>query len=150
MTKTSAITRDERASYEEMAIVEKYESFLNYAYPKIQNCPRKDGVVRDQVLAAILEPISGFYAAGRSAQVSRLYALDAQVATIRFWLRFLSTNGRTVLSAHQAAESLKRLNEVGRMLGAWIGKLKPQAVERAGLIQGRTRGAQGNEGGSGK
>jgi hypothetical protein len=124
MSKTDAITRDERATYEEMAIVEKYEAFLNYAYPKIQNCPRKDGVVRDAVLAAVLDPVAGFYAAGRSGQVSRLYALDAQLATIRFWLRFLSTNGRTILNTHQAAESLKRLNEVGRMLGAWIGKLK--------------------------
>jgi hypothetical protein len=127
MTRASAIIRDERASYDEMAIVEKYEDFLNYAYPKIQNCPRKHGIVRDTVLAAVLEPVGGFYAAGRSSQVSRLYALDAQLATIRFWLRFLSRPSRAVLTTHQAAESLKRLNEVGRMLGAWIGKLSGRA-----------------------
>jgi hypothetical protein len=124
MSKTTAITRDERQGYDEMAIVEKYEDFLNYAYPKIQNCPRRHGVLRDEVLAALLEPVPGFYAAGRSDQVSRLYSLDASLATLRFWLRFLSHPSRAVLTTHQAAAALAKLNEVGRMLGAWIGKRK--------------------------
>lgn len=124
MTRTTAIVRDERATYEDMAIVEKYEAFLNYAYPKIQNCPRRHGVLRDQVLALILEPIPGFYAASRSSQPSRLYILDAQLAAIRFWLRFLSDDARAVLTTHQAARALAKLNEVGRMLGAWIAKSK--------------------------
>src|SRR5690349_12772742 len=112
MKNTTAITRDERAQYDEMAIVEKYEDFLSYAYPKIQNCPRKHGILRDAVLVAIFDPVPGFYAAGRSGQVSKLYALDAQLATIRFYLRFLAQPGRAVLTTHQAAEGLKRLNEV--------------------------------------
>jgi hypothetical protein len=124
MIKANAIVRDERSSYEGMAIVEKYEDFLNYVYPKVQNCPRKHGVIRDAVLSALLEPIAAFYAAGKSSQVSRLYQLDAQLATLRFWLRFLSNDARAVLTTHQAGEALRRLNEVGKMLGAWIGKLK--------------------------
>jgi|EndMetStandDraft_5_1072996.scaffolds.fasta_scaffold346608_2 hypothetical protein len=122
MTKTSAIVRDERATTDEMAIVQKYEDFLNYAYPKIQNCARRHSVLRDQVLAAFLAPVEGFYAAGRSDQVSRLYLLDAQLAANRFWLRFVSHPSRKVISTEQAAVALRRLDEVGRMLGAWIGK----------------------------
>jgi hypothetical protein len=106
-----------------MAIVEKYEAFLNYAYPKIQNCPRKHGVVRDAVLAAARSG-SGFYAAGQirpgvAPLRARCAAGDDPV------LVALPRHQRPkVLNTHQAAESLKRLNEVGRMLGAWIGKLK--------------------------
>lgn len=87
MTKTTAIVRDERASYEGMAIVRKYESFLNYAYPKVQNCPRRHGILRDAVLVDMLAPVAAFYAAGKSSQVSRLYAIDAQLAALRFWLQ---------------------------------------------------------------
>jgi hypothetical protein len=124
MTKTTAIVRDERASYEGMAIVRKYEVFLNYAYPKVQNCPRKHGILRDAVLADMLAPVPAFYAAGKSSQVSRLYAIDAQLATLRFWLRFLSDPARKVLTPHMASVALGHLDEVGRMLGAWMGKLK--------------------------
>src|SRR5882724_8255991 len=111
MKPTTAITRDERPSYEGMAIVEKYETFLNYAYPKVQNCPRKHGVLRANVLGAMLEPIAALYAAGKSNQVSRLYLIDAQLATLRFWLRFLSANDRRVLTPHQASVALGHLNE---------------------------------------
>lgn len=124
MKDATAIVKDENPSFEAFAIVEKYEDFLNYLYPKVQNCPRKHGVVRDAVLLAMVEPVPAFYAAGKSRQVSRLYLIDAQLATLRFWLRFLTHESRKILTDHQAAESLKRLNEVGRMLGGWIGKLK--------------------------
>lgn len=118
------IVRDERANLDSLAIVEKYGDFLNYTYPKVQHCERKDGVLRDQVLRDLLEPIPALYAAGKSGQISRLYLLDAMLATNRFWLRFLSHPERKVLSTGQAATSLARLDEVGRMLGTWMRKLK--------------------------
>lgn len=149
MSKPTDIVRDERAGWDEMAIVEKYEDFLNYAYPKIQNCPRRHGIARDAALGALLQPIPGFFAAGRSDQVSRLYALDAELATVRFWLRFLSHPTRAVLTTHQAGTALGKLNEVGRMLGAWIGKRKAPAVGRPDANpSGRTE--RKAEGGSGK
>lgn len=122
------IVRDERASFDSLAIVDKYEAFLDYAYPKIQNCPRKDGILRDQVLRDLLEPIPAFYAAGKSGQVSRLYLIDGQLATLRFWLRRLVAH--KVMSRQQGATSLARLDEVGRMLGTWINKLK--GAQRSG------------------
>lgn len=120
MTKPTAIARDENPSWEAMAIVEKYEAFLDYLYPKVQNCPRKHGVLRDAVLAAMFEPVPGFYAAGKSRQVSRLYSLDAEIAALRFWLRFLAHPDRAVITNRHRTEALRRLNEVGSMLGQWI------------------------------
>ena len=35
------IVRDEHASVDALAIVEKYEAFLNYVYQIVENCPRK-------------------------------------------------------------------------------------------------------------
>lgn len=146
MKPTAAIARDEHPNFEGMAIVEKYEDFLNYVYPKVQNCPRKHGVLRDAVLSSLLEPVPAFYAAGKSRQVSRLYLIDAQLATLRFWLRFLADDARKVLTTHQAGEALRRLNEVGRMLGAWMGKLKPQAVGPADALDSGWRAPERNAG----
>jgi len=126
-----AIVTDEHLAQESMAIVEKYEVFLNYAYPKIQNCPRRHGVVRDVVLQALAAPVDGFYAAGKSGQISRLYAVDASLASIRFWLRFLAHPDRRVITPHQQSVALRHLAEVGRMLGAWIAKVRSASGKRA-------------------
>lgn len=142
MTAPTAIARDEHPSYEAMAIVEKYESFLNYLYPKIQNCPRKHGVVRDAVLAAMFAPVPAFHAAGKSGQISRLYAVDADLAALRFWLRFIAHPDRRIITDHQRKAALAALNEVGRMLGSWIGKkARPQQDDRLAQghpVEGRT------------
>ena len=43
----ASIVRDEVATYEAMAIVEKYECFVEYLYPILQNTPRKHAIARD-------------------------------------------------------------------------------------------------------
>lgn len=51
-----SIVRDENTSTDALAIVEKYEAFVNYLYPILQNSPRRHGILRDAVLAALFVP----------------------------------------------------------------------------------------------
>lgn len=106
-----------------LAIVEKYEGFVHYAYPILQNAPRKHGVFRDIVIAALFAPIGDLYHAARSRQLSRLHAIDAQFATLRSFLRFAARSEVKIFSPHQHEVALARLAEAGRMLGSWQKKL---------------------------
>ena len=101
-----------------LAIVEKYEIFLHYVYPIAQSMPRKHGVVRDMFLRAALGQVDLFILAGKSNQISRLYAADAGLANLRFWLRFVSHY--RIITPHQHEVALRHVSEVGQMLGAWI------------------------------
>ncbi|MDP1866976.1 MAG: diversity-generating retroelement protein Avd [Bradyrhizobium sp.] len=118
------IVRDENTSTDALAIVEKYEAFVTYLYPILQSSPRRHGVLRDAVLAALFVPIGGLYHAAKSRQVSRLYAVDAEFATLRSYLRFLSRGDVRILSPRQHVVALAMLAEPGKMLNAWQRKLK--------------------------
>ena len=118
------IVRDENTATDALAIVERYEAFVNYLYPILQNAPRRHGVIRDTVLAALFEPIGGLYHAAKSKQVSRLYVVDAEFATLRSYLRFLAQGHVRVLGPKQHIAALALLAEPGKMLGAWQRKLK--------------------------
>jgi hypothetical protein len=124
------IVRDDNTSTEALAIVEKYEAFVSYLYPILQNSPRRHGVLRDVVLAALFGPVGGLYYAAKSQQVSRLYDVDAQFATLRSHLRFLVLPDIKIITPTQHGVALARLAEPGKMLGAWIRKLKGQAGKR--------------------
>ena len=110
-------------STDALAVVEKYEAFVSYLYPILQRSPRRHGVLRDAVLAALFVPIGDLYHAARSRQVSRLYAVDAQFATLRAYLRFLVRADVKIVTPHQHQVALMRLAEPGRVLGAWQKKL---------------------------
>ena len=125
------IVRDENTATDALAIVEKYEAFVNYLYPILQNAPRRHGVIRDTVLAALFVPIGGLYQAAKSKQVSRLHAVDAEFATLRFYLRFLSQGHVKILGPKQHVAALALLAEPGKMLGAWLRKLKSQHAPAA-------------------
>lgn len=110
--------QDAVTCYEQMAIVEKYESVIAYLYPIAQSLPRKHGVARDMFLRCLLGQPDLFYQAGKSSQISKLYAADAGLAHLRFWLRFLlSLKG---LTPHQVQVAQVRIAEVGAMVGAWM------------------------------
>jgi len=119
-TAAGDIERDGNAPHQALAIVEKYETALNYLYRILQNCPRKHGVARDAMLGDLLAMTGMFYQAAKSRQVSRLYAADAHLATLRSWLRFMVHPDRKVITPAQHRIALGHLAEVGRMLGAWI------------------------------
>ena len=118
------ITKDQTATYEQLAVVEKYEAVVDYLYPIIQNCPRKHGVARDEMLRTLFGQVEHLIAAGKSGQPSRLYAADANLATLRFWLRFASSSKLTILTPHQHQVALVLVAEVGAMIGSWIKSAK--------------------------
>lgn len=122
--KSSAIVRDDNVVYEGLAIVEKFEQFIEYLYPILQNVPRKHGVARDTVLAAMFGQVELLISAGKSRQASRLYAADANLALLRFWLRFMAHPTRKLVTPHQHRVAAVKVAEVGKMLGAWIKTVK--------------------------
>ena len=81
-------------SYEQMLIVEKYETAIAYLYPIAQNLPRRHGTARAMFIDCLLGQVQLIVEAGKSGQISRLYVADAGLAHLRFWLRFL--NGKPV------------------------------------------------------
>ncbi len=110
--------RDEHVNARDLAIVEKYEATVNYLYPIIQGFPRSHGVLRDGMTGQLMDMVGLLYQAAKSKQPSRLYAADAHLATLRFWLRFAS--GQKVLSRKHHRVALGHIAETGAMLGAWI------------------------------
>lgn len=121
---TSDIVRDETATYEPMAIVERYERVINYLYPILQSAPRKHGVARDEALKALFGQVDLFIQAGKSHQISRLYSADANLGVVRFWLRFMADPGRRIMTHHQHRTASVLLAEVGSMLGGWMRSMK--------------------------
>lgn len=63
--------------YEQMNIVEKYETVIAYLYPIAQNIPRKHGVAKAMFIECLLEQVKLIVEAGKSGQISRLYIADA-------------------------------------------------------------------------
>ena len=116
--------REEIVSVRQLAIVEKYEVFLNYVYPIAQNIPRKHGVARDIFLKVIFEQVELFNIAGKSGHLSRLYSADAGLASLRFWLRFLADPRRKLVSLNQHRVAMIHIAEVGGMMNAWIKSAK--------------------------
>ena len=110
--------RDQNGSARDLAIVEKYEATVTYLYPILQTFPRKHGCLRDRMIDLVFEMVGLLYQAAKSKQASRLYAADAHLATLRYWLRFAC--GLKLLSHRQHQVALRHVAETGAMLGVWI------------------------------
>ena len=104
--------------YDQMAVVEKYERVIAYLYPIAQSIPRKHGTARDMFLTTLLGQADLFFQAGKSNQVSKIYAADAGLAHIRFWLRFLVSIKSLTIHQHKTAQTL--VSDVGGMLNSWL------------------------------
>lgn len=116
--------------YDQMLIVERYERVVAYLYPIAQSTPKRHGVARELFLNRLLSVPGLLYEAGKSNQVSKLYIVDAALAELRYWLRFLSTI--KALTAHQLKTAQVLIAEVGKLLGAWIKRRKAQSKGRTG------------------
>lgn len=110
--------------YEQMNVVEKYETVIAYLYPIAQSIPRKHGVAKAMFIECLLEQVKLIVEAGKSGQISRLYVADAGLSQLRFWLRFLSSGHVRSITPHQVETAQVLISEVGRLLGAWIVKQK--------------------------
>lgn len=118
------IVKDAQASHASLVIVERYEAVIDYLYPILQNTPRKHGIARDEMLRALFGQVELFIVAGKSTGLSRLYSADANLALLRFWLRFASDPARKIMTPHQHRTAQVLIAEVGGMLGAWIKNAK--------------------------
>lgn len=107
-------------SNEQLLIVQKYETFINYLYPISQNIPREHGVAKAKFIDAMLGQVSLFQIAGKSNQISKLYEADAGLSNLRFWLRFMSHKNRKIITLKQHTTAEILLAEVGKILGSWI------------------------------
>lgn len=105
-----------------LLIIEKYEEFVNYVYPVVQNIDRKHGYVKQKFIDTIFQQVDIFYKAIKSNQKSRPYEADGNLATIRFYLRFLANDKRKLLSKKQQQVCEIKLAEVGSILNSWINK----------------------------
>ena len=115
-----------------LIIIEKYEEFVNYTYPVLQNIQRKHGVVKERILLIIFEQVELFYKALKSGQKSKLYDADSNLASIRFYLRFLANDKRKLISQKQHQTASIKLAEVGKILHSWITKGKQDSGASGG------------------
>ena len=113
------MTKDKHTCNDQLLIVEKYERVIAYLYPIIQRTPRKHGVVRDKFLSRMFDQTELFMQAGKSNQISRLYLADANLAMLRFYLRFFRESIHHI-TINQESHAQALIAEVGAILGAWI------------------------------
>jgi len=110
--------------FDQMAIVEKYERVIAYLYPIAQSMPRKHGIARNMFLECLLGQPDLFFQAGKSNQISKIYAADAGLAQLRYWMRFLLKI--KCMTQHQLETAQILTAEVGAMLNGWIKRRKQQ------------------------
>ena len=108
----------------ELLIIIKYNTFFMYLYPMIINMSGKHRVLRDMALEAMLKEYSDIQLAYKTNQASKYYIADAGLASIREFLRILSSKNVKLLSLKQYGIASEHLNEVGKMLGYKINKVK--------------------------
>lgn len=121
-----AMVKDKQTCNDQLLIVEKYERVIAYLYPIIQRTPRKHGIARDYLLARLFDQVELFIQAGKSNQISRLYAADANLAMLRFYLRFFREGIRHI-TIKQESHAQALIAETGAILGAWIKRNKGQS-----------------------
>jgi len=116
--------KDNAQCYDQMLILQKYETVIAYLYPIAQSIPRKHGVARHMFLECLLGVPDLIVQAGKSNQVSKIYAADAGLAHLRFWMRFLQSI--RCLTLHQLKTAQTLVAEVGALIGSWIRGKKTQ------------------------
>jgi hypothetical protein len=120
--------QDDAQCFAQMAIIEKYETVIAYCYPIAQNISRHHGVAKEMFIRSLLGQVALFTAAGKSIQVSRIYAADAGLSDLRFWFRFIAQPKIRGMTPHQHQVALTMLAEVGAMVGSWIKRMKRKGV----------------------
>lgn len=89
---------------DDLAVIERYDQVVNYLYPIIQSMPRAHGRFRDRLLDTLVSTPGEMYSATKSNQVSRVYAVDARLAELRWLLRFAANPKRKLITPHQQRE----------------------------------------------
>lgn len=112
------MVKDEHSNPRDLVIIEKYRAAMTYLYDRFQDFPRRHGALREMMVEQAAAIVGSLYHALKSKQLTRLYAADAELAALRFWLDFAAD--RRLISHHQHQVALRHLAEVGAILGQWI------------------------------
>jgi len=115
--------KDKQASSDQMLIIEKHERVISYLYPIVQRTPRQHAMLRDKMLACLFDQADHVMQAGKSGHISKLYAADANLAMLRFYVRFYR-DGVRHLTIKQERHALALIAEVGALIGSWIQRRK--------------------------
>lgn len=107
---------------EELIIIQKFDDFIQYIYPKVQNIDRTHGYVKQKFINLLFDEIECLYKAVKTTQISKLYEADSNLAAIRYYLRFFSHKDRKLLSLQQAEHSGRLIAEVGKIMNSMINK----------------------------
>lgn len=81
---------DDLNSSRQLLIIDKYDDVVAYLYPIFHSLPKSHSALRQKAIDCLLDQPRLFIEAGKSNQVSRLYAADANLALLRWYLRFLA------------------------------------------------------------
>ena len=107
-----------------LQIIEKYDQFLDYIIPKIESMPRRYSQFRDRFLNVIYSVPEMIYLAAKTKQVGFLNKVDSAFATIRWFLRRAAHDKMRLVTHRQEELSNVYLAEAGKMLGAWLKRVK--------------------------
>lgn len=120
MSLPTNIIKDKYNSHKPLLIIEKFEKYVNYVYPILQNIPRTHGIFKEESIRQLFHFVDLINEATKSNQISKLYLADACLASIRYKLRFMVFGKRKIITQHQQEVCLAQLAEVGGIINAWI------------------------------
>jgi len=121
-----------------LILIEKYDIFLHYIYPVLQDIPKSHGIIKARAIELVFLQPELIYRAIKSDHKSRLNEADAGLASIRHQLRFLSSTrnivntldkesgkpirkiGKPLLSKKAEQVSGIHLSEVGKIIGSML------------------------------
>lgn len=106
-----------------LLVMTKYNTFFMYLYPMLINMSGKHRVLRDMTIEVMLRQYTDLQLAYKTNQISKCYSADAGLATIREFLRILSSRNVRLMSLKQYGTASEHLSEVGKLLGSKINKL---------------------------
>ena len=94
----------------ELVLLSRYEKFLKYMDPILQQIPKQKSNLRDNTEDLLLAQVDLLYGAVMSGTPSRINAADSGLAAIRFRLRYLSSVKftRTVITKTEGVEKKQR------------------------------------------
>lgn len=118
------VIKDQTNSYDQMLIVDKFEIVIDYLYPIAQSIPKRHGVYKEALLHCFVEQLKLFHLAGKTGQISKLNDADSGLAYLRNLLRLLSKPYVRAMTIHQVQTAQVLIAEVGKIMGAWVVKVK--------------------------
>ena len=72
-----------RYSESGLVLIEKYDKFLHYIYPHLQEIPRKHGILKEKIILLVFHQAELIYRVVKTKPINKtkLYELDAGHAT---------------------------------------------------------------------